>query len=62
MELKPIRTEAEYEAALREASASFDKEPEPGTEEGDRFELLVMLIAAYEAKHYPIAPPEPVHH
>lgn len=57
MELRPIRTEAEYSAALREASAYFDKEPTPGTTEGDHFEVLVMLIKAYEAKHYPIAPP-----
>jgi len=60
MELKPIRTEVEYDAALREASTYFDKEPEPGTEDGDRFEVLVMLIEAYEAKHYLIAPPDPV--
>jgi HTH-type transcriptional regulator/antitoxin HigA len=59
-ELKPIRTEAEYDAALREVSAYFDNEPAPGTEEGDRFEVLVMLIEAYEAKHHAIAPPDPV--
>jgi HTH-type transcriptional regulator/antitoxin HigA len=60
MELKPIRTEAEYDAALRIASAYFDHEPAPGTEEGDRFEILVMLIEAYEAKHCPIAAPDPI--
>jgi len=60
MELKPIHTEVEYAAALREVSAYFDKEPVPGTEEGDRFEVLMILIEAYEAKHYRIAPPNPV--
>jgi HTH-type transcriptional regulator/antitoxin HigA len=60
MELKPIRTEAEYEVALREVSAYFDDEPTPGTAEGDRFEILVMLVEAYEARHHPIAPPDPV--
>lgn len=60
MELKPIRTEAEYDAALRAVSPYFDNEPESGTAEGDRFEILVMLIEAYEAKHYRITPPDPV--
>lgn len=60
MKLKPIRTEAEYNEALREVSAYFDIEPTPGTEQGDRFEVLVMLVEAYESKHYPIAPPDPV--
>lgn len=60
MELKPIRTEEQYEAALREASVYFDKEPEPGTEEGDRFEVLLMLIEKYEAAQYPIGPADPV--
>ncbi|WP_158899212.1 hypothetical protein [Burkholderia sp. L27(2015)] len=47
MELKPIRTEAQYSAALRQASAYFDNEPEPGTKAGDRFQVLVMRIEAY---------------
>lgn len=60
MDVKPIRTEAEYEAALHAVSAYFDNEPVPGSAETDHFEILVMLIEAYEAKHYPIAPPDPV--
>lgn len=60
MDVKPIRTEAEYEAALHAVSAYFDNEPVPGSAEADHFEILVMLIEAYEAKHYPIAPPDPV--
>lgn len=60
MELKPIHTEAEYNAALRAVSAYFDNEPTPGTDEENHFEILVILIEAYEAKHYAIAPPDPV--
>lgn len=60
MELKPLRTEAEYQAALKAISPYFDEEPAEGTPEADQFELLLMLIEAYEAKHYPIAPPDPI--
>lgn len=60
MNIRPIRTESDYENALREISAYVDNEPEPGSEEGDRFEILVTLVEAYEAKHYPIEPPDPI--
>ncbi|CAM4422689.1 type II toxin-antitoxin system HigA family antitoxin [Stenotrophomonas pavanii] len=60
MNIQPIRTENDYENALREISTYVDNEPEPGSEEGDRFEILVTLVEAYEAKHYPIEPPDPI--
>jgi len=60
MNIKPIHTEDEYKLALREASKYFDHQPEPDSAEGDRFELLLMVIESYEAKHYPIAPPDPI--
>ena len=60
MDIRPIRTEEDYKAALREVSAYCDNEPEPGTPDGDRFEILVTLVEAYEAKHYPIDLPDPV--
>jgi len=60
MEIRPIHTEADYKAALREVSAYFDSEPEPGTPDGDRFEILLTLVEAYEAKHFPIDLPDPV--
>ncbi len=60
MEISPIRTEADYKAALREVSAYFDNEPTPGTPDGDRFEVLLTLVEAYEAKHYPIDLPDAV--
>ena len=47
MNLRPIRTESDYAAALKEASFFFDNEPEPGSEDGDRFEILIALIEAY---------------
>ncbi len=46
--IRLLRTEAEYEAALAEYEAWFDDEPKPGTPDGDRFELLGLVIARYE--------------
>jgi len=60
MNIHPIRTEADYRDALRELSAYFDNEPEPGTEEGDRFEILLTLAEAYQARHLAIDPPDPI--
>lgn len=52
MEIKPIRTEVDYQAALAEIERLI--EAQPGTPEGDRLEVLVTLVEAYEARHYPI--------
>jgi HTH-type transcriptional regulator/antitoxin HigA len=60
MTLTPIRTEADYKAALKLVEPYFDDEPKPGSEAGAHFDALVTLIEAYEAKHFPIAPPTPV--
>ncbi|MDP1651350.1 MAG: transcriptional regulator [Rhodocyclaceae bacterium] len=60
MEIRPIHTKADYKAALHEVSAYFDNEPEPDTPDGDRFEVLLTLVASYEAKHFPIDLPDPV--
>lgn len=57
---RPIRTEAEYKAALAEIEKFFDDEPMKGTTEADRFDLLALLIEAYEEQRHPIAPPHPV--
>lgn len=54
MDIKPIRSHAGYETALAQVSPLFDREPEPGTVEGDRFDVLVTLIEAYECVHFPI--------
>ncbi len=60
METRPIRNEADYDEALREIAGFFEHEPKPGSPEADRFDLLAILIEAYEREHWPISPPEPV--
>jgi HTH-type transcriptional regulator/antitoxin HigA len=60
MNIRPIRTPDDHRAALRELSGYFVREPEPGSEEGDRFEILLTLVEAYETKHQPVAPPDPI--
>jgi HTH-type transcriptional regulator/antitoxin HigA len=58
MELKPIKTEQEYRAALDEAEKLWDA-PEKSAE-ADSLEVLTMLIQAYEEKHYAIPAAEPI--
>ncbi len=60
MDIRPIRPEEDYKQSLREVSAYFDNEPQPGSPDGDRFEILLTLVAAYESKHYPVELPDPV--
>ena len=60
MNIHPIRTKSDHKRALRELSAYFNDEPEPGSEDGDRFEILLTLVEAYESKHFPIATPDPI--
>ena len=57
-ELKPIRTEADYEAALSEVERLWGAKS--GTSEGDRLDVLATLIDVYESKHYPMDPPYPI--
>jgi HTH-type transcriptional regulator/antitoxin HigA len=57
-EIKPIKSEADYDAALAEITSLMDAEP--GTPEGDRLDVLVTLVEAYEAKHWRIDPPDPI--
>ncbi len=59
MEIKAIRTEADYFAVLKEVSALIDLDPATDSPEGDRLDVLGTLVQAYEAKHYPIDPPDP---
>ena len=58
MDIKPIKTEADYKAALAEVEQLFDSIP--NTPEGDRLEVLATLIEAYEEKHYSIPAPDPI--
>ena len=58
MMIKPIKTEADYQAALKEIEHLFDATP--GTREGDRLEVLTTLVEAYEEKHFPLPLPDPI--
>jgi HTH-type transcriptional regulator/antitoxin HigA len=60
MEIRPIHNEADYDAALADINQYFENEPERGTPEGDRFEILLALIGAYEQKHWRIAAPDAI--
>ncbi|GAA4325091.1 DNA-binding protein [Pigmentiphaga soli] len=60
MEIRPIYTEADYRAALKEISRLMESDPALGTPDGDRLDVLATLVQAYEAKHYPIDLPDPV--
>jgi len=58
MDIKPIKTEADYQAALKEIEslmmAAID------TLEGEKLDVLTTLVEAYEAKHFPVDLPDPV--
>src|ERR1700757_612836 len=57
-ELKPIRTKADYRAALAEVERLWGAKS--GTPKGDRLDVLATLIDAYETRHYPMDPPDPI--
>jgi HTH-type transcriptional regulator / antitoxin HigA len=52
MDVKPLHNERDYDWAILEVSRYFESEPEPGTADGDRFEVLSTLIKAYEGEHF----------
>jgi len=58
MNLRLIRTEADYQAALIEIERLFDAAPD--TPEGDRLDILTLVVEAYEERHHPIPLPDPV--
>lgn len=57
-DLKPIRSEKDYERALAEVEELWGGKA--GTPKGDRLDILATLIEAYEAEHYPMDPPDPI--
>src|SRR4051812_44985599 len=57
-DLKPIRSEADHDAALAEVERLWGAKS--GTPDGDRLDLLATLIDVYEARTYPIDPPDPI--
>ncbi|GET42249.1 helix-turn-helix domain-containing protein [Microseira wollei] len=58
MELRPIRTETDYQEALQEIELLFNASP--NTPEYDRLDVLSTLVEAYEKKHIPIEIPDPI--
>lgn len=58
MDIKPIRTDTDYRTALKEVEMLMTAEP--NTSEGDKLDILVTLIEAYEQKHFPLDLPDPV--
>ncbi|MCI0694939.1 transcriptional regulator [candidate division KSB1 bacterium] len=58
MDVRPIKTEADYQAALEEIERLFDAVP--GTPDGDHLEVLTTLVEAYEEQHHPIPFPDPI--
>jgi HTH-type transcriptional regulator / antitoxin HigA len=60
MDVRAIKSEADYEWALKEIERYFDNQPIPGTPDGDRFDVLATLVEAYEQKHDAIPEADPI--
>lgn len=60
MDVRPLHTEQDYEWALREVARYFESQPNPGTEDGDRFEVLSTLLKEYEDTHIEMPHADPV--
>ena len=58
MEIRPIKTENDYDLALQRVNILFDAKP--NTNQGDEVDILVTLIEKYEQIHYPIPEPDPI--
>ena len=60
MDIKPIRTKADYKAALKTVSRLVALDPARGTADGDKLDILATLVQAYEAEHFPMSPADPI--
>ncbi|HFB67261.1 MAG TPA: transcriptional regulator [Aeromonadales bacterium] len=58
MDIKPIKTDADYRAALKEIESLMMASPD--TPEGEKLDVMATLIDAYEARHFPFDLPDPV--
>jgi len=58
MDIKPIKTDTDYRAALSEIEKLMTAEPD--TPEGEKLDVLVTLVEAYEREHYPLDLPDPI--
>jgi len=55
-----IKTDEQYEEALAVVEELMDSDPEPGTGDADKLELLILLISSYEKEHFPMEMPDPI--
>lgn len=60
MQIRPIRNEADYKAMLAEVSALIELDPDANSPEGERLEVLGLLVESYEEKYFPITTPSPI--
>ena len=58
MTIRPIRNNSDHESALKRIQALMSAKP--NTNEGDELDVLATLVDAYEAKHFPVASPDPI--
>ena len=60
MQIRPIRSDADYKSMLAEVSTLIELNPDPDSQDGERLEVLALLVEAYEEKHFPLPLPSPV--
>jgi HTH-type transcriptional regulator / antitoxin HigA len=60
MELRPIKTNKQYEAYLQWVDELFDRKVKPSSPEGEKLQVALLLIRQYEDEHFPIPTPDPL--
>ncbi|OCK54162.1 XRE family transcriptional regulator [Bradyrhizobium sp. LMTR 3] len=60
MDVRPLHNEQDYDWAINEVTRYFENQPDPGTADGDRFEVLSTLIREYEDAHFEMSHADPV--
>jgi HTH-type transcriptional regulator / antitoxin HigA len=60
MNIKPIRSEKDYKAALKRIDELIAQDPKDGTRAFDELDLISTLVESYESIHYPIEAPDPI--
>ncbi|WP_419662238.1 hypothetical protein Dvar_26890 [Desulfosarcina variabilis str. Montpellier] len=58
MNIRPVKTEEDYDAALARIEELWGTDP--GTPEGDELDVLLVLVGAYEDQHHPVPNPSPI--
>lgn len=57
-DVRPIKTESDYESAIELITTLWGAEPD--TPSGDKLDVLITLVEAYEREHHPVDPPDPI--